>query len=75
MEPPTIETQSDAWRLRCPRGHQATPTNNHWYCQQCARIGGDVEPDFEEVVDEKTGETYTRDEIELDFNVPGVYVC
>jgi len=69
-----IETQADSWRLRCPNGHKVAPTNNHWYCRRCANSWHeDVEPEIDEAIDEKTGETYTRDDVELDFEAPGVY--
>jgi len=71
----TIETQADAYRLRCPRGHQVSPTNEHWYCRQCAQAwhDEDVEPELEAAVDAKTGERLRREDVELDYDVPGVY--
>ena len=68
-----ITDQHDSNRLKCPRGHSAIgPTNNHWHCVTCARHWDDVDPEFWEVVDGKTGETYKRDEVELDFALSGV---
>jgi hypothetical protein len=70
----TIETQEDSWRLRCPTGHKVAPTNNHWYCRQCARRWDDeATPEIEEAIDKKTGERLSRDDVELDFETPGVY--
>jgi hypothetical protein len=69
-----IASRSDSLRLRCPQGHQITPTNEHWYCRQCANSWDDeINPEYEKAVDEKTGEEYSRDEVELDFSVAGVY--
>lgn len=74
--PPTLEikTKSDANRLRCPRGHSSVaPTNHHWYCRACANNHEDDDPELETVLDAVTGYEYTRDDVELDFDVPGVY--
>lgn len=68
-----IETQADSYRLRCPRGHQVAPTNEHWYCHQCARWGDDVEPELEYAIDAKTGERLSREDVDLNFDAPGVY--
>ena len=70
-----IDTQEDSWRLRCPNGHKVAPVNDHWYCRQCARnwAPDDADPEIEKAVDEKTGKQYTRDQVELDFEAPGVY--
>lgn len=69
-----IETRADSLRLRCPRNHQVTPTNEHWYCRQCANSWCDaIDPEYDEATDARTGETYTRDEVELDFSIAGVY--
>lgn len=50
-----------------PTRPQFGPTNNYWYCVSCARIWDDVDPEFWEIVDGKTGSTYTREQVELDF--------
>jgi len=69
----TINTEEDSWRLRCPNGHQVAPTNEHWYCRQCAHYWDDVDPEYEVAIDEKTGQELRRDDVELDFEAPGVY--
>lgn len=55
------------WRYRCPRGHsQYEPTNRHWWCAECASSPDpDVDPEFTDLVDKKTGETYERDEVRV----------
>lgn len=71
----TIDKEYDANRLRCPRNHSSVgPTNNHWHCCECARSPDpDAEPEFDKVRDAKTGYEYTRDEVELNFEISGVY--
>jgi hypothetical protein len=70
----TVETQADSYRLRCPNGHQVAPTNEHWYCRQCAQYwDDDVDPEYDVAIDSKTGQELTRDDVELDFEAPGVY--
>lgn len=70
----TVETQADSYRLRCPNGHQVAPTNEHWYCRQCAQYwDDDVDPEYDVAIDSKTGQELTRDDVELDFDAPGVY--
>jgi hypothetical protein len=69
-----IETEADSYRLRCPNGHQVTPTNNHWYCRQCAHAwDDDIDPEYDEVLDKKTGRMVSRDDVDLDFETPGIY--
>jgi len=69
-----IDSQEDSWRLRCPNGHKVAPTNEHWYCRRCANYwSDDVDPEYEFAIDEKTGQELTRDDVELDFDAPGVY--
>lgn len=55
------------WRYRCPRGHsQYEPTNRHWWCAECASSHDPgVDPEFSELLDKKTGETYERDEVRV----------
>jgi hypothetical protein len=54
------------WRYRCPRGHTAfEPTNHHWYCAECARSHDDVDPEFTELVDKRTGAVYERDDVRV----------
>ena len=56
------------WRYRCPAGHQNWDhTNNHGWCPTCARAaeqGADLEPEFWELHDQKTGETVPWERIE-----------
>lgn len=54
------------WRYRCPRGHTAyEPSNHHWYCSECARSHNDVDPEFTELVDKRTGDVYERDDVKV----------
>ena len=54
------------WRYRCPRGHTSfEPINHHWYCPECARRHDDVDPEFDELVDKRTGDVYYRDEVRV----------
>lgn len=72
--PYVVDDEHKARRLACPNGHRHVgPTNDHWLCRSCAQAWQDCDPEFDEIVDRKTGETYRRDEIEFDFEVPGVY--
>jgi len=41
------------------------PTNYHFYCFACSRHG-DVDPDFDELRDRKTGQFLTREEVVLE---------
>lgn len=69
-----IETQQDSWRLRCPNGHNVAPVNDHWYCRSCANFwAGNVDPEYEFAIDQKTGRELRRDDVEINFDVPGVY--
>ena len=69
-----IKEKSDVSRLRCPRNHSSVgPTNHHWYCHACASNHADLDPEFEKVRDAVTGYEYSRDEVELNFDLPGVY--
>lgn len=66
---PRLELDTDdpiqRWRYRCPRGHsQYEPTNHHWWCQRCAQAW-DVDPEFTQLVDKVTGDTYERDEVTI----------
>lgn len=54
------------WRYRCPRGHTAfEPSNHHWYCGECARSHNDVDPEFTELLDARTGDVYERDAVNV----------
>lgn len=59
----------DRWKWRCPAGHTNwEPTNEHFYCAQCARQaeqGADVEPEFDQLRNARTNELRERDEIEI----------
>lgn len=70
----TIDTQEDSWRLRCPNGHKVAPTNGHWYCRSCANYWDpDVDPEYDYAIDQRTGTKLARDDVELDFDAPGIY--
>lgn len=64
-----LDDETDRWRYRCPQGHvQWTPTNHHFWCQQCAdaaQRGLDVEPSFTYLRDRETGAEYDREAIRL----------
>jgi len=67
-ETTTIELndEMDRWRYRCPRGHTTwEPTNNHFWCAECAKRYGDVDPAFDELHDQQSGEVYERDQVQL----------
>ncbi|WP_245838505.1 hypothetical protein [Natronoarchaeum philippinense] len=67
----TINTDDDAdrWKWVCPQGHRTwEPTNYHFWCAECAKNWShneDLDPEFDELRNKKTGETVTRDEIVL----------
>jgi len=62
-----LADRTDRWRFVCPRGHRSwEPTNHHFWCQKCARnYSDDVDPEFHELHDRKTGETVPRDRLIL----------
>lgn len=62
-----LENDTDRWQWRCPEGHtQWEPTNDHWWCQQCASSWReDVDPVFYELRNVKTGENAERHEVTL----------
>jgi hypothetical protein len=61
-----ITTQSQKWRYRCPNGHTTwETTNNHMWCRSCSKQL-DVDPEFWELYDQKTGETIPREKVLLD---------
>lgn len=57
------------WRYRCPRGHTTWDrTNNHVWCRSCRRqseAGEDVDPEWYEIVDARTGKTIPWSAIEV----------
>ncbi|OLZ42608.1 hypothetical protein A6E15_02170 [Natrinema saccharevitans] len=62
-----LADRTDRWRFVCPNGHRSwEPTNNHFWCQKCARnYGDDVEPEFDELRDRKTDRLIPRDQLVL----------
>lgn len=62
-----LDEETDRWQWRCPAGHRSwEPTNYHFWCAQCARSNDtDAEPEFEELRNVRTDETFERDEVEL----------
>lgn len=68
---PTInlDDRTDRWRYRCPHGHNSwEPTNNHFWCQQCARAvdhDDEVDPSFHYLYDQRTDEKLERDDLRL----------
>ena len=65
MKTINLDDERDRWQWACPVGHrQWTPTNHHWWCAQCAN-SWDVDPEFYELMNLRTGETVTRDECRL----------
>jgi len=61
-----LENETDRWRYRCPNGHTTwEPTNHHFWCASCARMD-DVDPSFDELRDDATGEHYARDRVRLE---------
>jgi len=70
-----LDESADRWRFVCPRGHRDwEPTNYHFWCAACARsLADDVDPEFDELKDKKTGRTLGRSEVRLKTKV-GDYV-
>jgi hypothetical protein len=63
-----LEDETDRWQWTCPAGHRGwEPTNNHFWCAECARNSwdDDVEPEFDQLRNEKTGDTVDRKKISL----------
>jgi regulation of enolase protein 1 (concanavalin A-like superfamily) len=56
-----LQDPTDRWRYTCPVGHRDfSRTNNHVWCYPCARAaeqGVDVDPEYYELLDQKSGET------------------
>jgi hypothetical protein len=53
------------WRFRCPNGHADwDPTNSHLWCATCAGLH-DVDPEYWELLDTKTGERVPWAAVEL----------
>jgi phage FluMu gp28-like protein len=59
----------ERYRYVCPRGHTDWhPTNSHVWCKGCRRqfeAGEDVDPEYYEILDKKTGETIPYAAVEL----------
>jgi hypothetical protein len=64
-----LDDETDRLAFRCPAGHaQWEPTNKHFYCRTCAaqaQRGADVEPSFDQLRDERSGELIPRERIRL----------
>lgn len=62
-------TQQDKWRYRCPRRHSDWHVINGVLlcrtCQRHANNGKQVDPNFREVLDTKTGDRIPRDRIRI----------
>jgi hypothetical protein len=60
-----IDDELDRWRWACPNGHRSwEPTNNHFWCQQCARHH-EASGEFDRLHDRRADETVGREEIVL----------
>jgi hypothetical protein len=60
-----LDDELDRWKWVCPRGHRDwEPTNRHFWCASCAR-SYDVDPEFSELHNRKTGERLDRDDLIL----------
>jgi len=60
-----LNDETDRWRYRCPQGHTNwEPTNHHFWCASCARKW-EVDPEFDELLDQETGKVYERDQVQL----------
>ena len=62
-----LDDDADRWRFACPNGHRSwEPTNGHFWCAQCAQtLSDDVDPEFYELHDRKTGDLLQREDIRL----------
>jgi len=60
-----LQDESDRWRYVCPRGHRSwEPTNNHFWCRNCARQSG-ADAEFSELHDCRDDEQLDREEVRL----------
>jgi len=60
-----LDDELDRWKWRCPRGHRSwEPTNEHFWCSKCASAW-DVDPEFEELTNDRSGESYEREQVTL----------
>lgn len=56
-----LSDELDRRRYGCPRGHvNWEPWDSYLWCASCARDCWDVDPQFDEILDKKTGETIPR---------------
>lgn len=69
----TIDSRGAKWRFQCPNGHTNwDTTNHHYWCASCSKHH-DVDPEFWELQDTKTGRTLTRDEIRLQISTNNLH--
>lgn len=71
----TIETAVDKWRFTCPEGHHDWRVwNSVFCCETCKqrRDSGDDEftSVYSKLIDQKTGEEVTRDELNFKMGRP-----
>lgn len=60
-----LDDATDRWQWACRRGHRSwEPTNNHFWCAQCARTYG-VDGVFHQLVNRRTRETFDREDLRL----------
>jgi len=61
-----LDDKHDRRKWRCPVGHISwEPTNYHFWCAQCSRANWNHDPEFEELRNSATGETFERDQVKL----------
>ncbi|MFB6299102.1 MAG: hypothetical protein ABEH65_02460, partial [Halobacteriales archaeon] len=67
-----ISTIPKKWRFVCPKGHSNWfPIDGVFRCQTCAeqaRLDPEIEPEFEQLKDQETGERVDREQIVLDVD-------
>lgn len=64
-----LDDEHDRRKWRCPLGHMSwTPTNCHFWCESCSK-SWDVDPEFEQLTNDVTGETLERHEVTLTTEV------
>lgn len=63
MSQEKIDISEHPWRFTCPNNHRSFCwTNSHWWCQACSQHP-DLDPEFHEIIDQKTGESLSREEV------------
>lgn len=64
-----ISSTVQKWRYRCPEGHTNWfPIDGKFRCRSCAKnrnAGADVDPEFEHLHDQETGEQLSRADVVL----------